>query len=207
MPRFRRKNVYKKLKKNRLPILLIFAGVLLILSPRLLEISSRGQSLSPKGSEVTAKKTLASSVSPFKIDSNLLSKKDPVEQPLRIVVPNHKLDLPIIEAKVIDGFWEISETTASHGIGSANPGENGNIVIFAHARDNLFGQIKDIKNGEEIYILTKDRWFKYEVIETKFVDPNQVEVIAPTPKETLTLFTCSGFLDSKRLIVKALPVN
>lgn len=207
MPRFRRKNVYKKLKKNRLPILLILAGVLLILFPRFLEISSRGQFFSPKSSEVTAKKTPANSAGPFKIDSNLLSKKDPVEQPLRIVVPNHKLDLPIVEAKVIDGFWEISETTASHGIGSANPGENGNIVIFAHARDNLFGQIKDIKDGEEIYILTKDRWFKYEVIETKFVDPNQVEVIAPTPKETLTLFTCSGFLDSKRLIVKANPHN
>ena len=46
-------------------------------------------------------------------------------------------------------------------------------------------------------------WFNYTVSEIKEVIPSQIEVIAPTPDETLTLYTCSGFGDSMRLIVIA----
>ena len=37
--------------------------------------------------------------------------------------------------------------------------------------------------------------------EIKLAYPNEVEVIAPTEDETLTLYTCSGFNDEKRLVV------
>jgi sortase A len=117
------------------------------------------------------------------------------------------LDIPIVEARVIDGFWELSETTASHGVGSANPGELGNTVIFAHARDELFGPLRNLRQDAFVYVLSKDRWFRYQVIETKLVDPNAVEVIAPTEDEILTLYTCSGFFDTKRLIVVAKPLR
>lgn len=144
---------------------------------------------------------------PFRIDEKLLGTTVPSQPPLRIVVPTRKVDLSIVEAPVVNGYWELSETTASHGVGSANPGENGNIVVFAHARDNLFSPLREIKNGEIIYILSKDRWFRYAVTETKLVTPDQIEHIKPTDTEQLTLFTCSGFLDTKRLIVHAKPLN
>ena len=91
-------------------------------------------------------------------------------------------------------------------MGSASPGDAGNTVIFAHARDELFGPIRELKKDDAIYVLTKNSWHKYTVLETKFVEPKDVEVIAPTTDETLTLYTCSGFLDSKRLIVIAKPL-
>lgn len=140
---------------------------------------------------------------PIKIDPALLSTKEPSQPPERIIILSQKINLPVVEAKVIDGYWELSETTASHGVGSANPGEIGNTVIFAHAREGLFLPLKDVKEDDEIVVLTKDRWYRYEVKEIKDVDPNQTEVIAPTKDETLTLYTCSGFLDSKRRIVIA----
>ena len=46
-------------------------------------------------------------------------------------------------------------------------------------------------------------WYSYEVVDIKEVYPNQTEVIEETDDETLTLYTCSGFADSKRLIVVA----
>ena len=52
-------------------------------------------------------------------------------------------------------------------------------------------------------ILTKEKWYEYEIKEIKEVLPSQTETIAPTKEETLTLYTCSGFSDSKRLIVIA----
>ena len=140
---------------------------------------------------------------PIKIDPALLSTKEPLEPPGRIIIPSQRINLSVVEANVVNGYWEISETTASHGVGSANPGEIGNTVIFAHAREGLFLPLKDVKENDEIIVLTKERWYRYEVKEIKDVDPNQTEVIAPTTDETLTLYTCSGFLDNKRRIVLA----
>lgn len=143
---------------------------------------------------------------PIKLNVDLLSGNEAKQPPLRIIIPQKNIDLSIVEAKVINGYWEISETTASHGIGSANPGEQGNVVVFAHARDNLFGPLRQSKPNEIIYILTKDRWHRYAIEETKIVDPTAIETIAQTKTEQLTLFTCSGFLDSKRLIIIAKPL-
>lgn len=125
--------------------------------------------------------------------------------PEKIIIPSLAINLKVEEAKIKDGFWETSETNASHGQGTANPGEKGNMVIFAHAREGLFLPLKDIKEKDTIYVLSKDKWYEYEVVEIKSVAPTQIEVIAPTPDETLTLYTCTGFFDSQRLIVRAKP--
>ena len=125
----------------------------------------------------------------------------------RILISKENIDLPVKQAKIIGGYWETSETTASHGEGSANPGERGNVVIFAHARVGLFYNLKDVKKEDIVYVFTKDRWYRYKVGEIKIVYPNEIETVAPSEKEVLTLFTCSGFFDEKRLIVKAVPMD
>jgi len=151
----------------------------------------------------TASATLANE--PIQIEKSLLSVITPNKSPERIIIPDLSLDVAIIEAPVIDGYWKISENTASHGVGSAYPGENGNIVIFAHARNKLFEPLRRIKKGSLIYILTGDSWHRYISLDSKLVEPNNVEVIKKTDTEILTLFTCSGFMDNKRLIVNAFP--
>lgn len=142
---------------------------------------------------------------PIRVSQSLLGAPKTSQPPIRIVIPSLAMDLPVVEARVIAGFWELSENSASHGVGSANPGDIGNTVIFAHARDELFGPLRNIKNDATIYLMTDDQWYWYQVQEIKLVNPNDVEVIAPTPDQTLTLFTCSGFLDTKRLIIIAKP--
>lgn len=126
---------------------------------------------------------------------------------VRILIPGKNIDLVVRHAKIIKGYWETSENTASHGQGSSNPGERGNVVVFAHARAGLFYNLKDVKRDDAIYIFTKNRWYRYKVNEIKTVYPNDIETVGPTDKEILTLFTCSGFFDEKRLIVKAIPAN
>lgn len=143
---------------------------------------------------------------PIWIDTKLLGTRQAPHKTLRIIAPSVKIDLPVTEAKVVNGYWETSETTASHGMGSGNPGEEGNTVIFAHARQGLFAPLREIKPGATVYVLTDVRWHRYQVSGVTEVAPQALEVIAPTLDETLTLFTCSGFLDSKRLVVIAKPV-
>ena len=122
-----------------------------------------------------------------------------------IIIPRLNIDLSVLPSKIKNGYWEVSETSASHGEGSANPGEGGNIVVFAHAKEGLFLGLRNIKKDDTVYILTKLRWYKYRISEIVSVYPNDITTVAPTASEILTLFTCSGFFDDKRLIVKAIP--
>ena len=130
--------------------------------------------------------------------------EDSIEKvPQRIILPKQEIDLIVKNSKLIDGYWQVWTDSAGWGEGSGLPGEKGNQVIFAHARRGLFLPLRDVELGDMVYVLAKDKWFQYEVKEIKEVKPTQVEVIAPTEDETLTLYTCSGFADSKRLIVIA----
>jgi len=123
--------------------------------------------------------------------------------PLRIIIPEIGINLEVKKASVIDGYWEVFQESAGWGEGSGIPGEKGNQVIFAHARKGLFLPLRSIKVGEEIYVLTEGEWYKYKVSDVKEVYPNETDVILPTEDERLTLYTCSGFSDEKRLIVTA----
>ena len=125
------------------------------------------------------------------------------ELPTQISIPELFVDLTIKKAEIIDGYWEVFEDFAGWGSGSGFPGEKGNQVIFAHARDGLFLPLLYAKKGMEINVSTKSETYTYEIIEIKEVYPNQTEVIQPTSEEVLTLYTCSGFQDKKRLIVTA----
>ena len=128
---------------------------------------------------------------------------DDAKLPKKIIIPSVSIDVEVKKAQIIAGFWEVFSESAGWGMGSGIPGEIGNQVIFAHAREGLFLPLQSIKVGSRIYLLTEEKWFTYEVHEIKEVYPRQTEVIRPTDEETLTLYTCSGFRDSKRLIVLA----
>ena len=142
---------------------------------------------------------------PISINSSLYLSKEIINNPVRILIPSVQIDLSVIDAKVVNGYWELSENTASYGLGSGTPGRSGNTVIFAHARQGLFYNLKDVKLSDIIYVFTKDKWYRYKVNKITAVYPNQTDVIQPTKTETLTLYTCTGFSDEKRLIVQAIP--
>lgn len=126
------------------------------------------------------------------------------DYPVRIIIPAVNIDLTVEPAKVNDGVWEVHDTKANFGLGSALPENKGNSVIFAHAKDNLFLPLRSVNKNDLISLLTRDgKWFNYQVVEKKEVSPEQIETIRPTFDKTLTLFTCSGFADSQRLIVIA----
>jgi LPXTG-site transpeptidase (sortase) family protein len=204
---FRIKKSFLRIHRIKIGILLVVLGVAFLMFPTTYKNVVQMTKHQVRSSVLTSTATSSAgfSIGSIHIDKNLLKGHETPQAPLRIVIPKLTMDLPVVEANVVDGYWELSDTSASHGVGSASPGEMGNTVIFAHARDGLFGPLRSITIGDMVYILTKDRWVRYLVTGTTLVDEGQTEVIAPTADETLTLYTCSGFLDSKRLIVTAKP--
>lgn len=143
---------------------------------------------------------------PITLDPGLV-KTDLVESssPIRIIIPSQQIDVRIVESPLINGVWALSSKSASHGQGTALPGQPGNIVIYAHARAGLFQNLPQTKIGEPIYLFTASAWYKYKVTSRKYVSPQMVEIVRPTTAETLTLFTCSGVFDSQRFILRAQP--
>lgn len=129
-------------------------------------------------------------------------------EPVEMKIESIGINLSIVPAQIVEGMWQTSDTDLTHLATSARPGERGNTVIYGHNRWGILAGLKNIKIGDQIIVKSEDDSIRnYSVEEILVVSPDQIEVVLPTEEEVLTLYTCTGFLDSKRLIVKAHPLH
>jgi LPXTG-site transpeptidase (sortase) family protein len=95
---------------------------------------------------------------------------------------------------------------AGHIEDTAFPGQAGNIGIAGH-RDTIFRPIRNLHVGDPLVLTTTDRVFHYRISNTMVVNPNDVYVLDPTERPTLTLVTCYPFTfvghAPRRFIVRA----
>lgn len=121
------------------------------------------------------------------------------EQAIRIQIPALNVDAPIVQG---DGWEQLKKGVGQH-IGSANPGQNGNVVLSAH--DDVYGQLfrylDRLVPGDRVIIYTQQRQYVYIITGTVIVEPTQVEVMAPTADPTVTLISCYPYLVNKQRIV------
>jgi sortase A len=96
-----------------------------------------------------------------------------------------------------------------HIAGTALPGQAGNIGIAAH-RDTFFRPLRNIRRDDVITLTTLGGEYRYRVVSTKIVNPNDVAVLNSEGKEILTLVTCYPFYfigsAPNRFIVRAARV-
>jgi sortase A len=81
---------------------------------------------------------------------------------------------------------------AGHISGTALPGEAGNMGISAH-RDTFFRPLRNIRRNDIITIQTILGSYRYRVVSTRIVSPQDVSVLASGATEVLTLVTCYPF--------------
>jgi len=140
----------------------------------------------------------------FSQTPNLTTIVEEGDLPDKILIPRMGVDLSISPTRVVNNQWEISAEGASYLLGSGIPGREGNVVIYGHNKNHLFGPIRWLGENEEIKIVNKKgEEFIYQTVEIKTVSPEAVEVLSPTEDVTLTLYTCTGFLDRERFVVVA----
>lgn len=124
------------------------------------------------------------------------------DHPTRITIPAIGVDAPVVEG---DGWQQLQKGVGRH-MGTANPGQTGNMVLSAH--NDIFGEIfRDLDRldeGDEIFVQTTTRSFTYVVRGTRIVEPTEVSVMNPTREPTTTLISCYPYLvDSERIVVVA----
>jgi len=108
----------------------------------------------------------------------------------------------------------VDDGTLSRAVGHVPytplPGQQGNVGLAAH-RDTYFRNLKGIKEGDVIRLVTAHGTFEYSVDSLKIVLPTNVEVLDPTPHPSVTLVTCYPFNfvghAPKRFIVRARQIQ
>lgn len=117
----------------------------------------------------------------------------------KLVIEKLKINAPIA--------WDVSEDNiigklkegVVHYQGTSKPGEGGNVFIVGHSSNyiwvksdynSVFAILDKLVKGDRIEMRYGDKSYYYDVLETKIVKPNQVEVLSNTSKEILTLMTC-----------------
>lgn len=124
------------------------------------------------------------------------------EQASRLQIPAIGVDAPIVQG---DGWEQLKRGVGQH-IGSANPGQNGNMVLSAH--NDIFGEIfrhlDQLKPGDEVIVHTNRRAYTYVISGWEVVEPTAVEAMNTTRDPSLTLISCYPYLvDDQRIVVKA----
>ena len=122
-------------------------------------------------------------------------------QPVRIRIPTLGVDAPVVEG---DG-WEQLKKGVGHHIGSANPGQRGNMVLSGH--NDIYGEVfRDLgrlKPGDEIMVYARDKAYTYIVTEKHIVAPTDVQWLAPTRRATVTLVSCYPYMvDNQRIVIR-----
>jgi sortase A len=120
-----------------------------------------------------------------------------------------RLEIPRIalSATVLEGSDDATlNRAAGHIEDTALPGTAGNAGIAAH-RDTIFRPVRNLRVGDVMTVTTADGVYDYRVDRTLIVNPEDVYVLDPTDRATLTLVTCYPFTfighAPQRFIVKA----
>jgi len=124
------------------------------------------------------------------------------DQAIRIQIPAIDIDAPIVQG---DGFEQLKKGVGQN-IGSANPGQNGNVILSAHndVYGEIFRYLDRLVPGDQVIIYTQQRQYVYVIDRTAVVEPTAVEVMASTGSPTVTLISCYPYLvDKQRIVVFA----
>lgn len=126
------------------------------------------------------------------------------EQARRVQIPAIGVDSTIVPGAY---DWEQLKKGVGHRIGSAQPGQDGNMVLAAH--NDIYGEIfrylDQLSIGDEIIVSTERTSYTYVINDIQVVDPVEgVWVLAPTDHASTTLISCYPYqINTDRIVVFA----
>lgn len=145
----------------------------------------------------------------------------PEDPNFSIVIPKIAANSRIlanIDASDSKVYLDALQKGVAQAAGSAFPGEDGHIFLFAHSTDYfwnvgnynaVFYLLSKLEKADEINLFYKGQRFVYKVVDKTIVDPDQVQYLTrKTNREFLTLQTCwPPGTTLKRMLVFATRVS
>lgn len=118
-----------------------------------------------------------------------------------VAIPSVKIQLPI--------FKGLSNEALLFGAGTFNPSQKmgeGNYALASHRieeTDLLFSHLDQVQIGDRVYLTDLEKIYTYTIIESKRIEPTQVEVLDLVENQTLvTLITCGEAAGVTRWLVQ-----
>jgi sortase A len=109
---------------------------------------------------------------------------------VRIIVPAGQINIGAVPG---DGI-HVPINLAAHYPGTAQPGEPGNAVYYAHDQRGMFLGLHRLHLGDEVRVILKDgAQLVFHVAALKVVSYNDWSVLAPTAFPEVTLLTCVSY--------------
>lgn len=129
------------------------------------------------------------------------------DRPVVLIIEDLGINLAVFPSRIEGNKWQASTKGVSHLESSSVPGEKGNSILYGHNWPNLLGPLRAARPGQKIkFLYSNGETREFEIKYTKEVYPYETSVLAQTEDSIITLYTCSGFLDSKRFVVTARKV-
>lgn len=106
----------------------------------------------------------------------------------------------IVQSYLNGQSWDVDNlgTNAGHLQGTAWVDEPGNVVLAGHAEAfsgdlGIFSAIDALKVGDPLIITQDGQQYLYNVVEARYVAPDDLTPFYPTNRPRLTLTTCSNY--------------
>lgn len=144
----------------------------------------------------------------------------------RIRIPAIDVDSKVIEVGWTQengvAVWQVAKYAVGHHQGSANPGDNSNIVLAGHVGGAapVFARLIDVQAGDQIELYSNGQQYLYVVQDSQRVQEVGVSddqrlanaaYMDPTNHELITLITCWPAVGpnafDQRIVVRAVPYN
>lgn len=104
--------------------------------------------------------------------------------------------LPVAQTNIIDGKWQIYENGVSN-LKNTN-------IFYAHNTKDRFKALHQIKFGDQIALSDQNNNNSlFKVTYILVVYPNEVDILNNIQENEIALYTCTGFADTKRLVIVA----
>lgn len=112
-----------------------------------------------------------------------------------------------LSAMIVNGVNERAlQLGVGHIPGTALPGQPGNVGLAGH-RDTFFRPLRNIRDGDVIWLTAAAGVSEYIVESTAVIEPDRTQVLAASGSSVLTMVTCYPFdflgRARKRFVVRA----
>lgn len=146
----------------------------------------------------------------------------------RVIIPRINRNVPVVKVStenLIKRDWGALEADIQESLrygvvhypGTAEPGENGNVVITGHSSyfswdpgrfKDVFALLHEVAVGDTVIVYHNQKKYFYQVYQTQVVTPDKIDILTQRGENRLTLITCTPVgTNLKRLVVLARPVN
>lgn len=102
------------------------------------------------------------------------------------------------------GQWPLSTETGHYLLNSAPLNQQGNVIVYGHNTDDVFGWLLDVKPADQLALTDQSgTTYHYQIESISDVTANDVSWLKPSEQSILTVYTCSGWFDQYRRVVRA----